>query len=290
MGRHGRGPSRRRGASWPLVAICVLVVAAVGFGFWLWSVRSAGDPIDASPVDAYAVVVSSPGCTAGSGSTVVDLNLDTAVRSSLSACGRRVGERIAVQYLAGHTDQARLAGTAVAHNNSAGRWLPIAILAAGLLAVVGTLSLLIDRHRSRHDGGSAGAVPRPTVAQLRAAAAQTAPVRSRSADAPNPATVTGVTPVPVGDDEPDPPAGPDPDATTGPDPAPVTTEDPAGVAAFAGAPPGPSRARHAADDAGADTTTRIASGAVPGIGSTPLRPSDIVDEDLFTHRTHHPAE
>lgn len=254
MGRHGRGPSRTTRASWPVVAIGVLVVAAIGFGFWLWSVRSVSDPIDAHPVDAYAVVVSSPSCTAGSGSTVIDLNLETAVRSSLSACGRRVGERIAVQYLAGHTDQARLAGTAVAHNNSAGRWLPIAILVAGLLAVIGTLSLLIDRHRSRHDGRSAGAVGRPTVAQLRAAAAETS----------TPATpVAGAAESDTGNGSPD---------SDGVDAA-----------------PGPPDAPDGSGDGGPDTTTRIAVGAVPGIGSTPLRPSDIVDEDLFTHRTHHPA-
>lgn len=237
-----------------MVAIGVLVIAAIGFGFWLWSVRSVDDPIDANPVDAYAVVVSSPSCTAGSGATVVDLNLDTAVRSSLSACGRRVGERIAVQYLAGHPDQARLAGTAVAHNNSAARWLPIAILAAGLLAVIGTLSLLIERRRSRHDGTSAGAATRPTVAQLRAAAGMSADADAKEAGAGDHPAAT-------------PPAG--------------SVVAPGGEAELEAA---------AAEDSGADTTTRIAAGAMHGMGSTPLRPSDIVDEDLFTHRTHHPAE
>lgn len=234
-----------------MVAIGVLVVAAIGFGFWLWSVRSVDDPIDANPVDAYATVLSSPSCTAGTGATVIDLNLDTTVRSSLSACGRRVGERVAVQYLAGHPDQARLAGTAVAHNNSAGRWLPIAILAAGLLAVIGTLSLLIDRRRSRHDGSSTG-VARPTVAELRAAAGMSA-------------TGTSV-------------------AGTGVAGAPPAGELPAGEL------PGHPGGLDAADDAGPDTTTRIAAGTLRGIGAVPLRPSDIVDEDLFTHRSHHPAE
>lgn len=169
--------------SWPVLAIGVLVMAAIGFGFWLWSIRSVDDPVDADPVDAYAVVVTSPACTSGTGSTVVDLNLNPVVRSSLSACGRRVGERVAVQYLAGHPDQARLAGTAVAHN-SAGRWLPIAILAAGLLAVLGTLLLLFDRRRSRHDGRPTGAGARPTVAQLRAAAAAEQEQPARAALAP----------------------------------------------------------------------------------------------------------
>lgn len=232
-----------------MVAIGVLVLAAIGFAFWLWSVRSVDDPIDAHPIDAYAVVVSSPSCTAGSGSTVVDLNLDTTVRSSLSACGRRTGERVAVQYLAGHTDRARLAGTALAHNGSAGRWLPIAIVAVGLLAVVGTLSLLIDRRRARHGGRSGGAVARPTVGQLRAAAQISEPAMGTSLMGPS---VTG------GSD-----TAPDPD------------------------PPGP---LDGSGDRGQDITTRIAAGAVSRIGSTPLRPVDIVDEELFTHRTHHAVD
>ena len=235
MGRHGGGPTGRTRASWPVVAIGVLVLAAVGFGFWLWSVRSVDDPIDANPVDAYAVVVSSPSCTAGSGSTVIDLNLQPAVRSSISACGRRAGERIAVQYLAGHPDQARLAGTTVAHNDSTSRWLPIAILAAGLLAVIGVLSLLIDRHRSRHDGRSTGAVERRTVAQLRAAALEPVPAAAEPA-APTQAQATSETPD------------------------------------------------------GSRPDTPVAAGVFPGVGSTPVRLRDIIDEDLFTHRNHHPAE
>ena len=260
MGRHGGGPTRRTRASWPVIAIGVLVAAAIGFGFWLWSVRSVDDPVDANPVDAYAVVVSSPSCTAGTGATVVELNLTPAVRSSLSACGRRVGERVAVQYLAGHPDQARLAGTAVAHNNSAGRWLPIAILAAGLLAVVGTLSLLIDRRRSRHDGASTGTVHRPTVAELRAAAQQ--PAVAAVVAGPTSGS-TGSAAERIGEAEP-----------------PVSTSDAVDQdGRVAGG-----------EDENPDTTTRIAAHAVPGIGSLPLRSSDIaVDEDLFTHRTHHPS-
>lgn len=166
MGRHGAGQASRRPArfSLPVVAIGVLVVAAIAFAVWLWTVKSVTDPIDAKPVDAYAVVVSSPSCTSGSGSTVIDLTVTPAVRSSLSACGRRVGERVAVQYLDGHPEQARLAGTTIAHNSPAGRWLPIAIVAAGLLAVIATIALLVERRQSRHARAPTGV----TVAQLRA--------------------------------------------------------------------------------------------------------------------------
>lgn len=240
-----------------MIAIGLLVVVAIGFGIWLWSIRSVADPVEKNPVDAYAVVVSSPSCTAGNGSTVIDLSISPPVRSSISACGRRVGERIAVQYLAGQPD---LAGTAVAHNNSARSWLPIAILAAGLLAVIGILSLLIDRHRSRHDSRDPGAGERLTVAQLRAGAA----------DSASPAAgPTGITTGTTTEGRHARPAG-------------ATVDPPTADTAESFGPDTPT-------DTSPDTTTRIASGTVPGIGSTPLRSSDIVDEDLFTHRTHHPG-
>lgn len=154
MGRHDAGHRSRRvpRVSVPAVSIVVLVLAAVGFAGWLWSVRSVTDPIDAHPVDAYAVVVSSPGCTSGSGSTVIDLFLQPVVRSSLSGCGQRVGARLAVQYLDGHPEQVRLAGTTVANGSALARWLPIAIVAAGLLAVIAMIALLIGRRPSRHRG------------------------------------------------------------------------------------------------------------------------------------------
>ena len=197
-GQHGGGRKSRRAVrlSVPLVVIGLLIVAAVGFGIWLWSVRSVTDPIDANPVDAYAVVVSSPSCTSGSGTTVVDLTLTPPVRSSLSACGRKSGERLAVQYLQGHPDQVRLAGTTVAHSNPASRWLPIAILAAGLLAVIATIALLIERRQSRH----AGQATRVTVAQLRAGAARPTPAPEPVAA---PAVSTGTAPIPRSEDNPD---------------------------------------------------------------------------------------
>lgn len=253
MGRHGAGPSatQRARVSVPLVAIAILVIAAIGFGIWLWSVRSVIDPIDAQPVDAYAVVVSSPSCTSGSGSTVIDLALTPAVRSSFSACGRRVGERVAVQYLSGHTDQVRLAGTTIAKNNSLGRWLPIAILAAGLLAVVATIALMIDRRKSRH----AGAATRVTVAQLRAGA---------GAATPTPATPAPSAPTPAAGVMPPEPSGPP--MASGPE---QTSNGEVPRLADV-------------DDEQPEVTTRI---AMPGMTPHPFRPSEIsTEEDLFTHR------
>lgn len=273
MGRHGAGRSGKRAArvSIPLVVIGVLVLAAIGFGIWLWSIRSVTDPIDAHPVDAYAVVVSSPSCTSGSGTTVVDLDMPPTVRTSLSACGRKVGERLAVQYLDNHPEQVRMAGTTVAHNTALGRWLPIAILGAGLLAVIATIALMVDRRKSRHSGVAA----RVTVAQLRAnepdgqpvPTAYVSPFGASSAGAPS----TGA-------------------ARTGRHSA-VATAPPGGAATLDGGAPqvpnvvpagegGPSGTEQAPD-----VTSRI---SIPGLGQEhpmPFRPSEIVVEDeLFTHR------
>ncbi len=218
MGRHGAAHTSGRAVrvSIPLIAIGAVVIAAIGFAIWLWSVRSITDPIDGHPVDAYAVVISSPACTSGSGSTVIDLSVNPVVRSSLSACGRRTGERLAVQYLAAHPDQVRLAGTTVARGSALGRWLPVAIVAAGLLAVVATIALTIDRRQSRHAGGRA----KVTVAQLRAAA-----------DPP-------VDPMEVGDDH---PGKPPPDPATADEPTADVTARIA-ISGFSDATPRPFRA------------------------------------------------
>lgn len=256
MGRHGAGQTSKGAArvSLPLVVIGGLVLAAIGFGIWLWSIRSVVDPIDAKPIDAYAVVVSSPSCTSGSGTTVIDLTLTPPVRSSLSACGRKAGERLAVEYLGGHPDQVRLAGTTIAHNSAAGRWLPIAILAAGLLAAVATMALLIERRQSRHTGAGA----RVTVAQLRAGMASSSmPVAGLPASslAGGPAVVvTSVTRV---------------DGAEHPAAQWVRPEE-SGEEVLAVNP---------------DVTSRIAIPGFPGGAVHPFRPSEIdVDDDLFTHR------
>lgn len=247
MGRHGGGGrSRRRvGVFVPLVVIGVLVASAIGFGIWLWSVRSVVDPIDAQPVDAYAVVVSSPSCTSGSGTTVIDLSLTPVVRSSLSACGRRAGERVAVQYLKGDPQQVRLAGTTIAHNSPQSRWLPIAIVAAGLLAVIATIALMLDRRRSRHSGAS-----RVTVAQLKAGSTEPSPS----------ARVDGVMVKPVM--------------------AAASGTPPDRNAVDSGSEHSPSTGGQSAE-----VTSRIAVAGFPGSEWHPFRPDEIaLEEDLFTHR------
>ncbi len=264
MGRHGAGQSHKRAAriSIPLVVIGVLVIAAIGFGIWLWSIKSVTDPIDAHPVDAYAVVVSSPSCTSGSGTTVIDLDMPPVVRTSLSACGRKAGERLAVQYLFGHPDQVRMAGTTVAHNTALGRWLPIAILGAGLLAVVATVALMIDRRASRHGAVGSGV----TVAQLRAKGPEGEPVPSAYVS-------------PFG-------------SLTGDGRVPSTGRHSAvGHAVGAGMPGGPAAGpvRDGVPDAVAevnpDETTRIALPGIRDEHAIPFLPSDItVEDDLFTHR------
>jgi hypothetical protein len=277
MGRHGAGESSKRAAriSLPLVVIGVLVLAAIGFGIWLWSVRSVTDPIDAHPVDAYAVVVTSPSCTSGSGTTVIDLDMPPTVRTSLSACGRRVGERLAVQYLAGHPEQVRLSGTTVAHNTALGRWLPIAILGAGLLAVVATIALMIDRRKSRH-----GEVQtRVTVAQLRAKDTEGEPVPSAYISPFG--TLAGVGGVSeTGRHATVRPAQVD----AGP---PSESDDPtaaAPAAAMSEAQDGPVT-RDTNPDTNPDVTSRIAMPSAPQEQPIPFRPSEIaVEDDLFTHR------
>lgn len=172
MGRHADAAesSRRLRISIPIVAICVLLIGAAALGVWWWRLKSVTDPIDADPVDAYAVVVSAPACTdtAGGNATVTISGTAPAVTASLNACGYAPGARIAVQYLAGHPDQVRLSGTSIAGKGGmASRLLPLGILAAGMVAVLATIALLVDRRRSRHVEKS----HRVTVAQLQAARA-----------------------------------------------------------------------------------------------------------------------
>jgi len=201
MGRHGAAGSRRPTArlSPASSAIGIFLICAIGFGVWLWSLRSVSDPVDAHPVDAYAVVVSSPSCTSGAGSTVIDLTGPPVVRSTLSACGRRIGERVAVQYLDGHPEVVRLAGTTVAHESPQGRWLPLAILAAGSLAVLAAIVLIFERRRTRHTSTTG-----ITVAQLQAGSREPAPVTPPSARM-HPPSALSAAPTALGDDSDDSP-------------------------------------------------------------------------------------
>ncbi len=167
MGRHGsrQGAALRLGPiRVPLtaVALCVLLLAVVGLGVWWWAQRSVTDPIDSAPVSATATVVSSPSCL-DDGRTIVRVSgVDPSIESVLDGCGFSAGQRIAVEYRAGHPDVVRLAGTTRAgHSSAAGTIVPIVILLAGLAAAVGLVAL----GRAGAKRTRAGAV---SVAQLRA--------------------------------------------------------------------------------------------------------------------------
>ncbi|HET8589641.1 MAG TPA: hypothetical protein VFM01_08410 [Nakamurella sp.] len=271
----GRGGGRERGrfaTIAPVLAICLLVIGALVLGIWWWNVRSVTDPIDADPVDAYAQVVSSPACSAG-GQTLVRISgTEPPVTATLSGCGFARDQRLAVQYLAGHPDQVRLTGSSVAGAQSlAGRLLPIGILAAGLVAVLATVALLVDRRRSRH----APTASRVTVAQLRSRA------RPHS-DPATPGWSAGATERP-----------PTPDGTGGAAGSPTAGGS---SAAAAGRAPAPAPDGHATaeptevtarpDPDHADLNVVLIDPArVDGTEPAHLFPSGFVmiDEQLFTH-------
>ncbi len=162
--RTGRG---RRVASRPalVLALVVLIGATVGLGVWWWTLRSAVDPIDANPVRASAVVTASAPCDGHELTTVRLSDLSGAPTATLDGCGFTVGESLTVEYLAGHPDRVRLAGTSTAGRDSvAAKVLPIAVLCAGLGSIMLVGLLLVRRRRP-----AGGEVDRSvTVADLRA--------------------------------------------------------------------------------------------------------------------------
>lgn len=171
MGRHGVAedpapvaePTRGR---WIVVLIALLVVV-LGLGLWWWSQRAPRDPIDAAPVAATAVVLTSPACAAdGTGDTVVDLGLDTSTRSSLSGCGFAAGQRLDVEYRSGDPARVRLAGTSTAGSGGAPRWLPFLILLVGLL-VLGITATLLFFGAGRRRTTRVEQAARISVAELR---------------------------------------------------------------------------------------------------------------------------
>lgn len=167
MGRHG---SRQDAAvrlgrvRIPLTAIAagVLLLAIAGLAAWWWTQRSMTDPIDAAPVSASATVVSSPSCLEDGDTTVRVSGVDPSVVSELDGCGFNVGQRISVEYRAGHPEDVRLAGTTRAgHGSAVGTVVSVGILVAGLAAAVG----LVAVGRAGSGRTRTGAV---SVAQLRA--------------------------------------------------------------------------------------------------------------------------
>lgn len=167
MGRHG---SRHRGAlrlgrvTIPLtvLALCALLLAVTGLGVWWWTQRSVTDPIDAAPVSATATVVSSPSCLDDGQTTVHVSGVEQSVESVLDGCGFSAGQRISVEYRAGHPEVVRLAGTTRAgHGSTAGTIVSLVILVAGLAAAAGLVALGRAGARRPRDGTV-------SVAELRA--------------------------------------------------------------------------------------------------------------------------
>jgi hypothetical protein len=223
MGRHATPAEPSRKVALPrfapgAVAVVVLVLVAVGLGIWWWTLRSSTDPIDANPVNGTATVVSSQACPA-SGGTVVEIDgLTPPVQATMDACGYTAGRQVAVEYLAGDPAKVRLAGTSEGGASGASRWLPLAILVAGVLAVGGLVLLLFDRRRSRHGRRRVETAAPPTAPQPapQATAAQPtdgteAPPVPDHADTRPAAAVAEVTPVAGSDDAPgvEPPAADD---------------------------------------------------------------------------------
>jgi hypothetical protein len=144
------------------IALCVLVLAITGLSAWWWAQRSVTDPIDTAPVSATATVVSSPSCLDDGTTTVRVSGVDPPIESVLDGCGFTAGQRLSVEYQAGHPDVVRLAGTTRAgHSSPMGTIVPIVILLAGLAAAAGLVAL----GRSGSKRSRAGAV---SVAELRA--------------------------------------------------------------------------------------------------------------------------
>lgn len=171
----------RRRLSPLVLALVLLLVAAVALALWWWSLRSMSDPIDANPVSTTATVVASPPCGEGGKTTVQLTGVHPGTDSTLDGCGFTVGERLAVDYLAGSPESARLTGTTRAGESPMiSKILPIVILVAGF-ACVAMLGFAAAERRSRRpaagsrgpDGASRsrrrrGGGPAVTVDDLRA--------------------------------------------------------------------------------------------------------------------------
>lgn len=167
MARHSSSAAQRtRGIRVPvaIVAVVLLVLTVGGLATWWWMESSAADPLDSAPVSATATVVTSESCLADGTTTVRLSGTDPNRLSVLDGCGFTVGQRIAVEYLAGHPESVRLAGTTRAHQSSPARALiPLAILVGGLGAAIAIGVLAVRRVPARRPG--AGTV---SVAELRA--------------------------------------------------------------------------------------------------------------------------
>lgn len=158
VGRHGSAGGSWGRWTWShrhlvIAGVVVLLVASVGLGLWWWRIVSATDPIDADPVRATVVVVSSPPCGTDAMTVVRYVGDDPAGTASLSGCGFAEGQRLAVEYRAGEPETVRKAGTATAGRPALPRrLLPIGILLAGFAAVVAAGTLMAGVRRRRRTG------------------------------------------------------------------------------------------------------------------------------------------
>jgi hypothetical protein len=178
MGRHGGAKARRPRLTGTIVVLVLLVAGAVALGLWWARLGAKADPVAADPVSGYGIVVASPPCTdaANGGVTTVTV-VGSTIQATLDACGYRQGQRLAIEYLRGHPETARLAGTSTGTQAIGIRKvLPYVILGVGLLAVAAAI-LLIRERRSGHRQQRA-ATERVTVAELQAAAAAAASARA----------------------------------------------------------------------------------------------------------------
>lgn len=159
MARHGAAQGARGRWAWShrhlvIAGILVLVAASVALGTWWWRIVSTVDPIDADPVRATVVVVSSPPCAQGGETTVRYIGEDPSGTAMLDGCGFAPGQRLTVEYLAGDPGTVRKSGTATAGKPALERrLLPIGIIAAGFFAVAALGMLMIGRRRSRRGTG-----------------------------------------------------------------------------------------------------------------------------------------
>ena len=149
MGRHDGGGHAIR--PWLAVLVAVGALAALGLGWWWWSLRDNRDPVSADPVSAYGSIVTGDSCASpGAASTVEFSTIDGPITAELSACGYAPGQDVLVEYLRTDPQQVRLAGTGTQESSTLRRLLPIGVLFFGLVAAGALVVLATQPSGRRH--------------------------------------------------------------------------------------------------------------------------------------------